>query len=58
MYVLVCKEEDNKRKKREERLKIIKNNVELKYAIKRKVRDGTFKMFGNRKILTVTLLFN
>lgn len=58
MYVLVCKEEDSKRKKREERLKIIKNNVELKYAIKRKVSDGIFKMFGNRKILTVTLLFN
>ncbi|XP_024912109.1 ATP-dependent DNA helicase DDX11 [Cynoglossus semilaevis] len=35
-FVTKLKEEDNKRQKREERLKIIKNNVELKYAIKRK----------------------
>lgn len=28
-----------KRKKREERLEMIRNNVQLKYAMKRKVRD-------------------
>lgn len=37
--VFMCQEEELKRKKREERLEMIRNNVQLKYAIKRKVSD-------------------
>ncbi|XP_057692593.1 ATP-dependent DNA helicase DDX11 [Corythoichthys intestinalis] len=40
------KEDENKRKKREERLELIRNNVQLKYAMKRKnpEEDEAFKL--------------
>lgn len=38
----MCQEEELKRKKRDERLEMIRNNVQLKYAMKRKVSDQEF----------------
>lgn len=52
LYVFVCQEEELKRKKREERLEMIRNNAQLKYAMKRKVSDltqGHFKEPKHRK---------
>lgn len=40
-FVFVSQEDELKRKKREERLEMIRNNVHLKYAMKRKVGDLT-----------------
>lgn len=38
----MCQEDELKRKKREERLEMIRNNAQLKYAMKRKVSDQEF----------------
>lgn len=41
IIVFVSQEDELKRKKREERLEMIRNNVQLKYAMKRKVGNLT-----------------
>ncbi len=47
--VFVYQEEEMKRKKREERLEMIRNNVQLKYALKRKVSDLAWQHFKDRR---------
>lgn len=52
--VFVFQEEELKRKKRQERLEMIRNNVQLKYAMKRKVRDLAEWHFGELRLQKCT----
>lgn len=62
VIVFVSQEDELKRKKREERLEMIRNNVHLKYAMKRKVGNLTLvlrqKHIGPAKHMNLCVRLN